>query len=56
LLKVAIDTNILAYAEGIEDPTRQAAARRLIQSPDPEAVANPFLPVRHPLLEAVLVG
>lgn len=41
MLKVAIDTNILAYAEGIDDPTRQATARWLIQSLDPEAIIIP---------------
>jgi predicted nucleic acid-binding protein len=29
-LKVALDSNVLAYAEGIDDPQRQAAARALI--------------------------
>lgn len=30
LLKVALDSNILAYAEGVDDPDRQAIARVLI--------------------------
>jgi predicted nucleic acid-binding protein len=42
LLKVAIDTNILAYAEGIDDATRQAAAKRFIRSLDPDAIVIPI--------------
>jgi predicted nucleic acid-binding protein len=41
LLKVAIDTNVLAYAEGIDDPSRQAAAKLFIRSLDPEAIVIP---------------
>jgi predicted nucleic acid-binding protein len=30
-VKVALDTNVLVYAEGFQDPAREAIARRVIQ-------------------------
>lgn len=41
MLKVAIDTNILAYAEGMDDPARQTAAKQFILSLDPDAIVIP---------------
>ena len=41
MLKVALDSNILAYAEGVDDPERQDAARGLINQLDEEATLIP---------------
>jgi predicted nucleic acid-binding protein len=41
LLKVALDSNILAYAEGVDDPERQAVARALIDHLDEETTVIP---------------
>ena len=38
---MALDSNILAYAEGIDDPGRQAAARALLDELDEEATLIP---------------
>jgi len=46
-MKIALDTNVLAYAEG----TNGAAMR---DNAPPAAVANPFAPALHPMLAAVL--
>jgi len=41
LLKIALDSNVLAYAEGIDDPERQAAARALIDQLAEDATLIP---------------
>jgi predicted nucleic acid-binding protein len=41
LLKVALDTNILAYAEGVDDPARQLRARVLLERLDEDSVLIP---------------
>jgi predicted nucleic acid-binding protein len=41
LLNVAVDTNVLAYAEGIDDAERQASSRRLMLLLSGEAVVIP---------------
>lgn len=41
MLRIALDSNILAYAEGIDDPERQAAARALVDQLDEEATLIP---------------
>lgn len=41
MLKVALDSNILAYAEGVDDPDRQTAARTLLDQLDEEATLIP---------------
>lgn len=40
-MRVALDSNILAYAEGVDDPQRQAVARALIDYLDAEATLIP---------------
>jgi len=40
-LKIAVDTNILAYAEGIDDAERQAASRQLMQRLPGEMILIP---------------
>jgi len=42
-LNVAIDTSVLAYAEGMHDAERQASALRLLESLSPEST---FIPVQ----------
>lgn len=41
-MKVAVDTNILIYAEGINDDGRQQAACRVMHSLDPALVVLPL--------------
>lgn len=41
MLRVALDSNILAYAEGVDDPDRQAMARSLLDHLDEEATLIP---------------
>jgi predicted nucleic acid-binding protein len=40
-MRVAVDTNVLAYAEGINGPTREAEARDLLQRLPPEETLLP---------------
>jgi predicted nucleic acid-binding protein len=40
-VKVALDTNILCYAEGLKDPTRRDAAINLVQRLPEDAVVIP---------------
>ena len=40
-MRVAVDTNVLAYAEGIDDARRQEIARQILLSFDPEAIVIP---------------
>lgn len=42
-MRIALDTNVLAYAEGIDDPARKKVAVAVVRSLDP---ANTFLPVQ----------
>jgi predicted nucleic acid-binding protein len=42
-LKVAIDSNVLAYAEGVNDAVSQATARLIMQTLPPEST---FIPVQ----------
>jgi predicted nucleic acid-binding protein len=42
-LRIALDSNILAYIEGVDDAVRQDRARALVQGLPPEQV---FLPVQ----------
>lgn len=41
MLRIALDSNILAYAEGVDDPERQEAARALLGHLDEEATLIP---------------
>jgi predicted nucleic acid-binding protein len=43
MVSVAIDTNVLAYAEGLNDAAKQAAAVRVLEALAPEAT---FVPVQ----------
>lgn len=40
-MKVAIDTNILAYAEGVDDIEKRAIVRQVVQGLPPETVVIP---------------
>lgn len=42
-MNIALDTNLLAYAEGVNDPERRTAAIAIIERLDPEQT---FLPVQ----------
>ena len=42
-MRVALDTNVLAYAEGIDDPARRKIAVSLVSDLDS---ANTFLPIQ----------
>ena len=41
MLRLALDTNVLAYAEGVNGPERQEHARRLIQRLPSDIVVVP---------------
>ena len=42
-MRIALDTNVLAYAEGIDDPARKRVAVAVVKSLDP---ATTFIPVQ----------
>jgi len=42
-MRIALDTNILAYAEGIDDPARKKISVSLVSNLD---AANTFIPVQ----------
>ena len=65
-MKVALDTNILAYAEGVNVGSRRNDVLDLVRRLPPEAVVlpvqilgvtvtNPFASTRQPLLEALMM-
>jgi predicted nucleic acid-binding protein len=53
-MRVALDTNVLAYAEGVGDAPRCEAARRLVEALPPDAVVLPVQVLGE--LQRVLTG
>jgi hypothetical protein len=59
-MQLALDTNLLVYAEGVvvhsDDAPKAERIRALLPALPPDEVANPLAAVRHPLLEALLAS